>query len=67
MSSVQLNGQTCAVAGMTLVEVLAWRNVRRIRGVAIAVNDAVIPSSAWGETRLRDGDSVEIVTLIGGG
>ena len=37
------------------------------RGVAVAIDDAVLPRSTWGSTTLRDGDRVEVVTAVQGG
>jgi len=37
------------------------------RGVAVAIDDAVLPRSAWASTTLRDGDRVEVVTAVQGG
>jgi sulfur carrier protein len=37
------------------------------RGVAVAVNDDVVPRSAWAGTRLADGDRVEVLTATQGG
>jgi sulfur carrier protein len=37
------------------------------RGVAIAVDDAVVPRSTWGTTYVRPGDRVEVVTAVQGG
>ena len=37
------------------------------RGVAIAVDDAVVPRSVWGTTTVRPGDRVEVVTAVQGG
>jgi sulfur carrier protein len=35
---------------------------------AIALlNDRVIPASQWAETVLNDGDSLELVAIVGGG
>lgn len=36
-------------------------------GVAAAVNDRVVPRSAWATTELHAGDRVEIVTAVQGG
>jgi sulfur carrier protein len=35
--------------------------------LAVELNGAIVPRSAWAATRLRDGDRVEIVHAIGGG
>lgn len=34
---------------------------------AVEVNRALVPKSAHPETALADGDTIEIVTLVGGG
>lgn len=37
------------------------------RGVAVAVNGEVVPRSAWDDTALADGDTVELLTAAQGG
>ena len=37
------------------------------QGVAIAVNDAVVPRSQWSQTEIEQGDRLEIVTAVQGG
>lgn len=37
------------------------------RGVAVAVNDEVVPRAAWERTELSEGDRVEIVGAVQGG
>ena len=36
-------------------------------GVAVAVNQAVVPRGRWAETPLGDGDTVEIIHAVQGG
>lgn len=36
-------------------------------GVAVAVDDAVVPRSRWAATALADGQRLEIVTAVQGG
>jgi sulfur carrier protein len=36
-------------------------------GVAVAVNDSVVPRGLWGSTSVRPGDRVEVVTAVQGG
>ncbi|HSV68099.1 MAG TPA: sulfur carrier protein ThiS [Mycobacteriales bacterium] len=36
-------------------------------GVAVAVNDEVVPRRAWPMTILGDGDRVEVLTAVQGG
>ncbi|SNZ15051.1 sulfur carrier protein ThiS [Hydrogenobacter hydrogenophilus] len=42
---------------------IAFREV----GLAISVNGEVIPKSKYTDVRLKEGDSVEIIHLVGGG
>jgi sulfur carrier protein len=37
------------------------------KGIAIAVNDAVVPKSQWANRALKEGDRVEIVRAVQGG
>jgi sulfur carrier protein len=37
------------------------------RGVAVAVDDEVVPRSGWPETELSDGARIEVLTAIQGG
>ena len=37
------------------------------RRVAVELNGSIVPRSAWADTRLADGDRLEIVHAIGGG
>ena len=43
------------------------REIQSNRGVAIALNGAVVRRDLWGETDVRSGDRVEIVRAISGG
>lgn len=36
-------------------------------GLAVAVNDEVVPRSAWAGTRLQPGDRVELLSAVQGG
>jgi sulfur carrier protein len=63
-----LNGQDVSLSAATIADLLVEQavDVGR-RGIAVALNGSVIPRSAWGETALRPGDSVEIVRAKQGG
>ena len=37
------------------------------RGTAVAINGEVVPRTMWDETKLSDGDRVEVLHAIGGG
>lgn len=36
-------------------------------GIAVAQNDAVVPRARWNETRVAEGDRIEIITAVQGG
>lgn len=65
---IQVNGEATAVAAATLAELLTSRSLPgKGRGIAVALNEAVVPRAKWPETRLEPGDRVEIVRPIVGG
>jgi len=37
------------------------------KGIAVAVNDTVIPKGRWSSTRLASGDVVEVIHAVQGG
>jgi sulfur carrier protein len=67
MSTIRINGKDEALAAATVAELLLARGVQQPKGVAVALNGSVVPRAAWRETRLTQGDVVEIVRPFGGG
>ena len=63
---VKINGEQKDKAGMTIEEYLAEAGLSKVR-VAVERNGEIVPRDMYGETRLKDGDSVEIVNFVGGG
>ncbi len=60
---INLNGQPRFVKeGATLQDLLP-----SARGVAAALNGAVVPAASWDSTRLSENDAVELVTAHQGG
>ena len=65
---IRVNGQDVPLGAATIAELLAAQAVEMgQRGIAVALNGSVVPRSAWGETALSSGDSVEIVRAMQGG
>ena len=61
---IQINGAVREVAlheSATLDRLLDVLDVPAERGVAVAVNDEVIPRSLWHEASVHEGDRVEII------
>jgi sulfur carrier protein len=66
--SIRINGETEPLAAATLEALLAEKAVDTgQRGIAVALNGAVVPRAAWPATRLHPGDNVEIVRARQGG
>jgi sulfur carrier protein len=62
-----VNGEHRTLPDRLNVAELMGELTDRTRGVAVAVNGAVVPRSAWGLTALGDGDAVEVLTAVQGG
>ncbi len=63
---VRINGTELNVAGRTVAEHLA-ENGFDTKRVAVELNGDILPKSQYDSTILRDGDSVEVVSFVGGG
>lgn len=67
-ASIQVNGEARALSAPNLVELLRQESLDpERRGIAVALNGAVVPRRAWPETALAAGDVVEIVKPFAGG
>ena len=68
VASIWVNGETEPLAAATLAALLAEKAVDTDqKGIAVALNGAVVPRAAWPETALKAGDNVEIVRARQGG
>lgn len=65
--NILLNGDSRTLpAATTLLELLHHEGLAE-RRVAVEINGRIIPRSQHAQTRLNDGDLVEIVHALGGG
>ena len=65
---IHVNGESEPLGVATLEALLAEKAVDTAqRGIAVALNGAVVPRAAWRDTALQAGDSVEIVRARQGG
>ena len=66
--NIRVNGQDEPLIAATLAALLEEKAVDTgQRGIAVAVNGAIVPRVAWPKTPLRPGDTVEIVRARQGG
>ncbi|MDD5901156.1 MAG: sulfur carrier protein ThiS [Lachnospiraceae bacterium] len=63
---VKINGTEYSVCGKSLAEYLQSENYDEKR-VAVERNGEIVPKAQYGETILQDGDTLEVVSFVGGG
>lgn len=67
---VKVNGESRQMPGeeAPLVDLLSAVGIDPNQsGIAVALNMEVVPRSMWGETAVRDGDELELITARQGG
>lgn len=63
---VKINGENLDIAGKSISEYLLTTNYN-LKRIAIEKNGNIVPNAAYETTLLSDGDSVEVVSFVGGG
>ena len=63
---VKVNGVAMDIAGKTVSEYLETTNYDPKR-IAVERNGDIVFKSQYSETVLKDGDSLEVVSFVGGG
>jgi len=64
---LQVNDKPLSFQGSTLAELLTTQNIHTTTGVAVAVNEAVVPKGEWQQFELQEADSVLIIKPTQGG
>lgn len=68
MLSLEVNGTQEQLQASTVAQVLVLKGIELDRkGIAVALNSAVVPRRVWGDTTLKSGDVLEIITARQGG
>jgi len=65
--NVIVNGKPESIEDNATVSRLLEQHSLSKAPCAVEVNKSIVPKKAHGEHKLREGDRVEIVTLVGGG
>lgn len=64
---IRINGEPRTLPeAMTVSQLLDSLKLKR-DGIAVEVNREIVPRARHGESLLKEGDAVEIVTFVGGG
>ena len=64
--NLTINGETQVLPAETLTALVEQLGMKSDR-VAIELNREIVPRDKWPDTRLHDGDRLEIVHFVGGG
>lgn len=67
MKSLTVNGKAVRYPGVDTVGALVAQLGVRREGIAVAVNEDVVPRAQIDAFPLSDGDSVEIIVAVAGG
>lgn len=66
--TVFLNDKKIEFSGpLTLKEALEQQGIRQVRGIAVAVNDQVVPKSEWETYHLQENDRILVIQATQGG
>ena len=65
--TVTVNGDVRHVAADATVASLVAELTAASSGIAVAVNETIVPQEAWETTTLGEGDRVEVLTAVQGG
>lgn len=63
---VTINGKSVDIAGKTIAEYLETTSFD-IKRIAVEKNGEIVFKSQYSQTVLQDGDSIEVVSFVGGG
>jgi sulfur carrier protein len=64
---ITVNGKSREAADELSLGELVRQISDRSTGIAVAVNSEVVPRGSWGETAVRPGDRIDVVTAVQGG
>jgi sulfur carrier protein len=67
--NIKINGEVLNVKEkITLLDFVTGRlDGKEPRGIAVALNDTIIPKQKWNETIVSENDTIEIVHAVQGG
>lgn len=65
--TVQVNGETSTCSPQTQLPQLLEQLGLNPRLIAVEYNGEILHRQFWSETQMKEGDKLEIVTIVGGG
>ncbi len=67
MINVKVNGEEREIEEATTISKLIEVLEVNPKGIAVEVNSEIVPRRTHGEAKIKDGDKIEIVRMVGGG
>lgn len=65
--NIKLNGKDTDLPGNSIQDLLDFCDIQTTVGIAIAINEEVVPKNEWTQKSLRENDSVLIIRPTQGG
>ena len=62
-----VNGKEINLTEDTTVAEYLEQNQYQVKRIAVEVKGDILPKYSYADTRLKDGDRLEVVTFVGGG
>ena len=63
---IKINGKEISAQGRTVAQLLTDEGYDTSR-IAVEINGGILPKAQYGLTLLDEGDSLEVVSFVGGG
>ena len=64
---IKINGEEKELSSAIILEKLLEINKFDTSRIAVIVNDDIVPKDIYKEKVIKDGDSIEVVSFVGGG
>ncbi len=63
---IKINGKAEALAGLNIAEIVEKSGYNKAR-VAVELNGNIVPKAKYAETVVKENDTLEVVSFVGGG
>lgn len=64
---LNVNDERYSFDGENVLDLIRVLNLEQKKGIALALNNAIVPKQHWNETPLEENDTILIITAAAGG
>lgn len=64
---IKINGRETTTETIVFADFISEINTTGEKFLAASLNSKILPRDEWPETRLNEGDSIEVFSIVGGG